>query len=158
MKPPFGLSFLSLSTAVLCAFPALLPAAPAKPAKPSATNAPPPAAEVEVPRSVFVIPASSKEGRNPFFPRSSMVAQAPKISPQSFQEASAIKLNGIVPDGPRRTAMLNGRTFEEGEEAEIKLPTGGKVLVKCEQIKEDSVQVLVNGTMRRELRLRAGLQ
>ncbi len=159
MKPQVALSLVALSAAAFCGAPALLRAAPAKPAKPSAspTNAPAVAAEIEIPHSVFVIPASPREGRNPFFPRSSNVPEAPKVRPQDAREASAIKLNGIVPNGPQRSAMINGRTFERGEEAEIRLPSGVKVLIKCEEIKEDSVEVLVNGTMRRQLRLRSGL-
>ncbi len=135
-----------------------LQAAPAKTAADphsAATNAVAAAATVEIPQSVFVIPASSKEGRDPFFPNSALAQQAltkPKDNPMDL---SAFVLNGLT-SAPRRTAMINGRTFEPGEEGEIKLPAGSRVLIKCLDIKADSAIIQVNG-QRRELRLRFGL-
>jgi hypothetical protein len=64
-------------------------------------------------------------------------------------------LNGIT-SPPKRTAMINGRTFEPGEEGEVRLPAGGKMLIKVEEIKSESAVILVGG-QRRELRLRAGV-
>jgi hypothetical protein len=52
--------------------------------------------------------------------------------------------------------MINGRTFEAGEEGEVRLPSGGKAMIKCEEIRSDSAVILFNG-VRRELRLRFGL-
>ena len=108
-----------------------------------------------IPQSVFTIPATPKDGRNPFFPQS---AQAlPQINkPNSPIDTSALVLNGITPNGPRRTAMINSRTFEVGEEAEIKLPSGNKVMIKCLEIHEDGALIEVGG-QRRELRMRGGL-
>jgi hypothetical protein len=110
---------------------------------------------VEIPQSVFVIPSNAKDGRNPFFPQS--LSAAPVVKPK---DGSSIDLSGFVLNGitspPRRTAMINGRTFEPGEEGEIRLPSGAKVMIKCEEIRADSTVIQVNGT-RRELRLRFGL-
>lgn len=52
--------------------------------------------------------------------------------------------------------MINGRTFEPGEEGEVRLSNGAKVLIKCEEIRTDSTVIVLNG-VRRELRLRFGL-
>jgi hypothetical protein len=132
-------------------------AAPA--ANAAATKAKAPAeddASVEIPESVFIIPSTPKEGRDPFFPQSTRTLPvAPKTPKQPRMDISAIVLNGIVPSGPKRTAMINGRTFEVGEEADVRLPDGTKMHVKCEEIKEDSATVKVNGQTR-ELRLRRG--
>jgi hypothetical protein len=110
---------------------------------------------VEIPQSVFVVPASTKDGRNPFFPQS--VTAAPVSKPK---EGVTIDLSGFVLNGitspPKRTAMINGRTFEPGEEGEVKLPSGAKVMIKCEEIKSESTIIAVNG-LRRELHLRFGL-
>jgi hypothetical protein len=117
------------------------------------------APEKEIPRSVFVVPANLKEGRNPFYPhsiRGMTQQQAPVRPSQPVADVSELVLNGIVPSGPRRTAMINGRTFEVGEESEVKLPDGQKLLVKVEAIKDDSAVVSVRG-QRRELHLRRGL-
>jgi hypothetical protein len=111
---------------------------------------------VEIPESVFIIPSTPKEGRDPFFPQSTRTLPvAPKTPKQPRMDISAIVLNGIVPSGPKRTAMINGRTFEVGEEADVRLPDGTKMHVKCEEIKEDSATIKVNGQTR-ELRLRRG--
>ncbi len=143
-------------------------AVPSKTSKPSAaatrsatvskdaTNA---LAEVEIPQSVFIIPANPKEGRNPFFPRSTTGVEAPKAkqTAAAVVDTSSIVLNGITPH-PTPMVMLNGQTFEKGEEHEVKLPGGKKVMVKCEEIRADSAIILVNGTQRRELQLKSALK
>jgi hypothetical protein len=111
--------------------------------------------EVPIPNSVFTIPSQPSEGRNPFFPQS-----APHVPPPSFPknpsvEASWFVLNGIT-SPPKRTAMINGRTFEAGEEGEVRVASGAKVLIKCEEIRAESA-IIITGGARRELRLRSGL-
>jgi len=127
------------------------PKAPAR----SRNSAVPVFTPVEIPQSVFVVPTSPKEGRNPFFPQSVAVASAVAPKNGAAVDVSGFVLNGIT-SPPKRTAMINGRTFEAGEEGELRLPSGAKVLIKCEQIGSDSTVILVNG-VRRELRLRFGL-
>jgi hypothetical protein len=108
--------------------------------------------DVPIPKSTFEISAAA---RNPFFPNSAQQQTAKVIStnpdPPKVPEAVLI-LNGLT-GPPKRTAMINGRTFEAGEEAEVRLPSGSKQLVKCEEIKDNSAIILVAG-QRRELRLR----
>lgn len=110
--------------------------------------------EAEIPQSVFVIPATPAEGRNPFFPRSTSVAPVVRTK-QGVVETQSFVLNGIT-SPPKQTAMINGTTFEAGEEHELRLPGGGKMLVKCEEIRADSAVILAGG-IRRELRMRFGL-
>ena len=112
--------------------------------------------EAPIPQSVFIIPSQPSEGRNPFFPQSVVRAVAPRPNPGSpIDTSSFFVLNGIT-SPPRRTAMINGRTFEPGEEGEVRLPSGAKMLIKCEEIKADSAIINFAG-QRRELRLRSGL-
>jgi hypothetical protein len=111
--------------------------------------------EVAIPQSVFTIPSQPSEGRNPFFPQSVVRVVVPTINPENPIDTSSFFLNGIT-SPPKRTAMINGRTFEPGEEGEVKLPTGGKMLIKCEEVKAESAVILIRG-QRRELRLRSGL-
>lgn len=111
--------------------------------------------EVPLPQSVFNIPSQPSEGRNPFFPQSTVQVVIAKISKANPVESFSFVLNGIT-SPPRRSAMINGRTFEPGEEGEVRLPSGAKVLIKCEEIKDDSA-VIIAGGQRRELRLRSGL-
>jgi hypothetical protein len=112
--------------------------------------------EVPFPQSIFSVPTQPGEGRNPFFPQSTVqVVIIPKITKDNPIESFSFVLNGIT-SPPRRTAMINGRTFEPGEEGEVRMPSGGKILIKCEEIKADSAVITVGG-QRRELRLRSGL-
>jgi hypothetical protein len=124
----------------------------AAPAAAASTNS-----AAEIPLSVFVVPTSPTEGKNPFYPRSTMgmeLPKVPKIAP--VMDTSALVLNGIT-SKPKPSVMINSRTFEPGEEGEVKLPAGGKMLVRVEEIHEDGVVVLVNGNLRRELHLRNGI-
>lgn len=123
-------------------------AAPAEETKPSDPWPP------ELPQSVFVIPSSPKDGRNPFFPRSTFGADTVVTPKPGHVEFSSFVLNGIT-SPPKRTAMINGRTFEVGEEGEVRLQGGGKEFIKCEEIRADSAVILVHG-QRLELRFRSG--
>lgn len=116
---------------------------------------PTPTPMVEIPVSVFQIPASPREGRNPFFPQSMSEADPVAKPVVKGPDASAIVLNGIS-SPPRSMAMLNGKTFEPGESGEVKLPSGDRLPVQCIEIRKDSVLIRV-GNERRELRLRGGL-
>jgi hypothetical protein len=123
---------------------------------PKSTNAALVVAPVEIPRSVFVVATKPSEGRNPFFPQSAIKpAEPPKAivvqKPVQADPFASLVLNGIT-SPPKATAMVNGRIFERGETAEIKLPGGTKVLLRCEEIKTDSA-VFQAGDQRRELRL-----
>ncbi len=135
-------------------WPALLTqgAAPAAPAPPASTNASPTAA-TPPPQSVFVTPISPKQGRNPFFPRSTFSAAA-HAKPEQI-DTSGVVLNGLT-SPPRVSAMINGRTFEPGETGEIRLRNGVKVTVRCLEIKSDVVVAII-GSQRCELRLRHAL-
>jgi hypothetical protein len=126
-------------------------AAPAAPAAPASTNASPAA---PVPQSVFVIPSSPKQGRNPFFPRSTFAAAAAPAKAEAI-DTSGVVLNGLT-SPPRVTAMINGRTFEPGERGEIRLRNGAKVMVHCLEIKSDVVVAII-GAQRCELRMRHAL-
>lgn len=111
--------------------------------------------EVPIPQSTFIIPSQPSEGRNPFFPQSSARVTPVKITPETHIDATLFVLNGIT-SPPRRTAMINARTFEPGEEGEVRLPSGGKMLIKCLEIHADSATIVVGGQVR-ELRMRSGL-
>jgi hypothetical protein len=145
---------LSLGVALLAAAPlnASSKDAPAK----ARTSGIPTVPEIALPQSVFAIPATPAEGRNPFFPASILAVAAPaRVTPETPVESFSFVLNGIT-SPPRRTAMINGRTFEPGEEGEVKMPSGGRMLIKCEDIKADSAIINVGGK-RRELKMRSGL-
>ncbi len=105
--------------------------------------------------SVFIVPTSPKQGRNPFFPNAAVRGPVQVASKTAAADTTAIVLNGIT-SPPRRTAMINGRTFEPGEDGEVKLSTGGKIEIRCLDIKDDSVVIMVAG-QRREIRFRSSM-
>lgn len=109
----------------------------------------------DIPKSVFVIPASPKDGRNPFFPMSAATAQVAQDRPVSASDFSGIVLNGVT-SPPKPSAMINGKTFEVDEEGEIRLSNGIKAMIRCTAINGESATILVAG-QRRELRLRSSL-
>ena len=142
-----------LALALMAPGPALLAGAPKAAAPASAPAAA--TAKAEIPQSGFNVAENPKEGRDPFFPQSQWNRPVPKPTKADTLDFGGFVLNGIT-SPPRQTAMINNRTFEPGEEAEVKLPTGAKVLVKCIEIKTDSAVIECLG-QRRTLRLRSGI-
>jgi hypothetical protein len=98
---------------------------------------------LEVPKSVFVIPNNPREGRNPFFP-GSHAELPPSIKPSQPVDVSSFVLNGIT-SPPKVTAMINGRTFEVGEEGRVRLPSGALELIKCIEVGADSAIIEYKG-------------
>lgn len=130
-----------LSLAALVATAAQTPAAPAGPS-PAATNAAP--AEPEVPKSVFRIPVSPQEGRDPFFPQSTLNKPVVVATPALPTAIAELELKGISGGAGHRLAIINNRTFEVGEEGTV-LSNVGRVRIICKEINADSVRVNVNG-------------
>ena len=121
--------------------------------KPAATP------DVAIPLSVFVLPATPSEGRDPFFPKSTR----PYASQQPQQPQKGVKppvvefpltLNGITPAS--KLAMVNGRTFSEGEEGDV-VVNGVRKRIRCLKVKDESaiIELLPEGE-RRELKMRLG--
>lgn len=104
-----------------------------------------------VPKSKFSI-----QGNNPFNPQVKQVAAAPTSKPADPKiETEVFILNGIT-GPPTRSAMINGQTFLVGEQSELRLSNGSKVLVRCAEINDASAVIEVGGA-RRELRFRTGI-
>ena len=124
----------------------------------ASTNALP--AQLQIPKSVFIIPNTPQEGKDPFFPLSMriFVPTVPTVVSTNVNSTVAVtielKLNGISGTADHRLAIINNRTFEADEEGLVSSPSG-RVPVRCLEIKPDSVRVLVNG-QERILRLRPG--
>ena len=120
----------------------VLPAA----AAPSPKAAGPEAA----PRSVFVIPANPKEGRDPFFPASSRPYETVQAAHQSHVvEISSLVLKGISGPPDNRLAIINNRTFALGDEQDL-VTARGRIRVRCVEINTNSV-VVESAGQRQEL-------
>jgi hypothetical protein len=143
---------------LLCA--AAVTAAPANkagtnkaPAKKADAKAEP--AEPEIPQSVFIIPTAPGEGKDPFFPLRPVVAVATPRTNRAPVTSVKLVLSGMSGTREKPLAIINNRTFEKGEEADILLKEG-RTRVRCIEIRDDSVLVEVNGA-RQELRFRKGV-
>ena len=120
------------------------------------TNAPP--AQAAIPKSVFVIPSSPQQGRDPFFPLSTRLRRTVPVPVATTHPPTVsveLELKGISGAVGHRLAIINNRTFAEGEEGEV-TTDAGRVRIRCKDIGSDSVQVRVNG-VERTLRFRPGL-
>jgi len=100
-------------------------------------------------RSVFVLPSSTKEGRDPFFPESTRVADAlAQAAATKPVDITTLTVRGISGTSGHLLAIINNHTFAVGEEADMQT-SSGRTHVRCVEIHTDSVLVEINGQMRR---------
>ena len=107
------------------------------------------------PQSVFVVPKTSSEGKDPFFPSSSRVYTANNPVPQKTPVAPVgeLALKGISGTASEPLAIINTTTFTTGEESDV-FTNAGRMRVRCVEISMAKGTVLVQmGGERRELRL-----
>ncbi|HUR47304.1 MAG TPA: hypothetical protein VMZ27_15590 [Candidatus Saccharimonadales bacterium] len=103
---------------------------------------------IQIPQSIFE--SEPPGGKDPFFPNSTRGPKILKADPVVVR-IPEISLKGITGTVAKRLCILNNRTFEVGEESELK--AGGQtVKVKCVEIKTKSVVVTING-LEKELNL-----
>jgi hypothetical protein len=98
-------------------------------------------------RSIFIAPTSNKEGRDPFFPESTRLADA-AASTNHVPEITSLKVPGIFGTPDHRLAIINNHTFAVGEEGDV-LTATGRIHLKCVDIQADAVVVEVNGQQHR---------
>ena len=78
---------------------------------------------------------------------------APSGPPPKYKDLTLKSING---SGKRRLALINNQTFGVGESAKVRLGEG-EVKVRCEEIRDKSVIVTLDGKPeRQELRLSGG--
>lgn len=120
----------------------VLPAAAAPAAQPATPEV--------VLRSVFVIPANPKEGRDPFFPNSNRLYELAQADQPHVGEVTALVLKGISGPPDRRLAIINNRTLGIGDEQDLVTPQG-RIHIRCVEIKDSSV-VIESAGQRHELK------
>ena len=110
---------------------------------------PAPAATPQEPqqfKSVFV--DRPNFGRDPFFPNSlrrGKVVQDTVVEPVA--NFNNIVLKGISGSSEKRLAILNNKTFEAGEDGELRI-SGHLTKVKIVEVREKSVVISINGVTR----------
>jgi len=108
--------------------------------------------------SVFVIPGTPPEGKDPFFPKSLRVYTTGAASTNRVVTAPPqtveLKINGISGTAEHPLAIINGKTFEQGEEGEVRVGAA-RMNIRVLEIKANTVTVQV-GTRQQVLRMRGG--
>jgi len=103
-------------------------------------------AAVPVPRSLFM--TNDAAGVDPFFPGSTRrkVQQDSEDGRKTARPVGvgALQLKGIMGPPDKRIALINNLTFAKGEEGEVRVP-GGKLKIKCVDIRPKSVVVTLEG-------------
>jgi hypothetical protein len=109
-----------------------------------------------IPQSVFELPNTPADGKDPFFPKSRRpyANQGLKTPTTAPVVTHTLILNGLT-GPPHRTCMINGQTFDIGEEANVN-DSGVKVRIKCLEIRDNSVLIQLPSGDRRELHLSPG--
>jgi hypothetical protein len=102
--------------------------------------------------SVFNMPASPKDGRDPFYPASSRPYQTAVVASAKTADLnmSLLVLQGISGQPPHRLVIINKRTFAVGDDSEVST-SQGRIRVHCLEINENSAVIEANG-QRHELR------
>jgi hypothetical protein len=142
MKPPKPfesrpwfrkLTVVLLSATVLRVSP--LVAAPANQSQSAKTNSL---------RSVFILPAAPKEGRDPFFPKSNRPFEMAPTATNIVPEITALVVKGISGSTDHRLVIINNHTFATGDIADV-ITEQGRIRVHCVEIKPRSVIIEVGG-------------
>jgi hypothetical protein len=101
-----------------------------------------------LPRSVFIQPTSTKDGRDPFFPESTRtIAEATaqtNAAAGRTTDATALKVRGISGTPGNMLAIINNHTFAVGDEGEV-LTSSGRIRLRCVDIRQDGVSVEIAG-------------
>jgi hypothetical protein len=119
-----------------------LPVAAAPATKPVAPEAPP--------RSVFVVPTSPQDGRDPFYPNSPRPYENAPAAKAVVGDVRSLVLKGISGPPDHRLAIINNRTLAVGDEQDLATPQG-RVHIRCVEIKDNSV-VIESGGQNHELK------
>lgn len=126
--------------------------APQKPTPPAAETTAAPDGKEEFPQAEF----DERGGKDPFFPNRVLVPVVKASNPKTVDVSRLLQLKGFSGTANRRLAIVNNQTFEVGEEREV-TTSGGKIKIRCVEIRADSVLVeLPNQGGRKELQLRGG--
>lgn len=101
-------------------------------------------AKTEINQSTFIMPASPAQGRDPFYPESTRPYESAVTNSHAKDEVTLLEFKGFSGSADNRLAIINNHTFAVGDE-EYVLTSGGRVFVRCLEIKPNSVVVEVGG-------------
>lgn len=134
------------ATTLMLMLPCRIQAAPTEAPAKSGGQTNSPDAEIVIPQSVFDLTA--KGIKDPFFPNTLRppipVAVAPSTNNLPVTALSSLVLKALSGSAGQRLALINNRTLEVGETAEV-TAGGHKIKIQCVDIRESSVLVKLEG-------------
>jgi len=98
-------------------------------------------------QSVFTLPATYRDGRDPFYPESTRVFES-EVSTSRTVEITSLKVPGISGRPGHLLAIINNHTFAVNEEGDVKTDAG-TVHLHCLDIQPTFVVVEMNGHVHR---------
>lgn len=98
-------------------------------------------------KSIFELPASPKDGRDPFFPESIRTLDTTPAAVHTV-EITSLRVPGISGTPGHLFAIINNHTFAVGDEGDVLTPAG-RVNLRCLEIQPDYVMVEINGQVHR---------
>src|SRR6185312_15195472 len=106
----------------------------------------PVAAKLELPKSVFVMPTSAKEGRAPFFPNSQRPYFSAPSKNVSVTSLTELTVKSILPSGNRVFAIINNHTFAPGDDGVVSTRDGRRLTIHCVDINAQAGTVTVESS------------
>lgn len=103
-------------------------------------------AKVAPARSVFVMPASPREGRDPFFPESPRPYEE-SVTTTNRADANAITIKGFSIERGHAMVIINNHTFAVGDEGDV-LTGGSRVHLRLLEIRPTAAVIEINGSRR----------
>jgi hypothetical protein len=98
-------------------------------------------------RSVFILPSNSKEGCDPFFPKSNRpyeMAAAANMRTGNITSITSLVLKGFSGSQNHRLVIINNHSFAAGDTGDV-ITSDGRVHLRCIEIKTNSAVVEVGG-------------
>ena len=99
-------------------------------------------------RSVFVMPASSHEGRDPFFPESQRPYEEAVAATTNRPAPTLITVKGLSIDHGQAMVIINNHTFAIGDEGDV-LTAGRRLHLRLVGLENGAAIVEINGSRRK---------
>jgi hypothetical protein len=102
------------------------------------------AADTNAPvQSVFILPSSPSEGRDPFFPNSMRPYEQALVKHRAV-DVTSLQIKGFSEIAGHRYVIINNHTFGEGDEGDV-ITSNGRIHLRCVTVGIDSVIVESGG-------------
>jgi hypothetical protein len=95
-------------------------------------------------RSIFILPSSPSEGRDPFFPDSTRPYKVAVAANPRVVDVNSLVVKGFSGSVDHRLVIINNHTFAAGDEGDVVTPAG-RIHLSCIEIRTNSVVIEVGG-------------